>query len=148
MGHGEVLEQGTHNELLDAEGPYSQLVLAQKLATQEDADTLADSPQPEAANDPEKKIFTPEQAEAFAANEKPQLLARTSTRGSISSKIIQERMKGESERGPVLSYPTIFRRMAIINKQEKNYYIFGFIASILSGCVYPCFGTCDDPDSE
>jgi hypothetical protein len=136
---GQVLEQGTHNELLASpDGAYAALVAAQKLATMDDSNTLANNSSDEEINDPEKKIFTPQEAEDFAANEKPKMLQRASTTGgaSLSSEALREGMKGESERAPTLGFLTIFRRLGDINRTETKFYILGLIASICSGMVY------------
>ncbi|KAF2717520.1 putative ABC transporter [Polychaeton citri CBS 116435] len=42
MAHGEVLEQGTHQELIDRDGQYASLVKAQGLGTYAEEDTVED----------------------------------------------------------------------------------------------------------
>jgi ATP-binding cassette subfamily B (MDR/TAP) protein 1 len=134
---GQVLEQGTHNKLLASpDGAYAALVSAQKLATMDDSTTLANNSSDDEINDPEKKIFTPEEAEDFAAHEKPKMLTRASTGGASLSSEALKGVKGESERGKTLNYGIIFKRLFDINRSETKYYILGIIMSCCSGMVY------------
>lgn len=109
MGGGEVLEQGTHNELLASDGAYAKLVSTQRLAaaveSESDGSTAAD----------DNSIFEKNGKSAL----KPDLdekefnqLERTATGGaSLSSQILADRRDSRTAKAKILPYPTIFKRL-------------------------------------
>ncbi|KAJ7505250.1 P-loop containing nucleoside triphosphate hydrolase protein [Mycena galericulata] len=132
MGEGLVLEQGTHNELLDDEnGAYSRLVQAQKLReSQERGDD--DSEDDKEAQDMEK-----------AVREEIPLGRKNTGQHSLASELIEKRQealkKGEN---PEEEYNLVylFQRMGAINASQWRKYLFGSICAVLTGCVFPAFG--------
>ncbi|KAG8998635.1 GTPase-activating protein, partial [Tulasnella sp. 427] len=145
VGAGEIIEHGTHNELLaDENGAYSQLVSAQKLKGRDPASRESE-PQGETTAEGSEAgngLMTKEEVEEALNDEKP--LARTNTGSgrSLASEIIEKKKKdgwgrfGDKEYG----MPYLFKRMGLINKEDMPLYIGGVVAAIASGMVYPSFG--------
>ena len=121
IGAGEVLEHGTHNELLqDEDGPYAQLVSAQKLKGRKvDADDNVGG------------LMSKGEVHAAMQDEEPMDLKRVGTRRSIASEILEKQREagfgkfGDKEHNMIY----LFRRMGRINREELSLYIGGFIAA-------------------
>ncbi|CAA7271334.1 unnamed protein product [Cyclocybe aegerita] len=133
MGDGLVLEQGTHNSLLEADGAYARLVTAQKLREHTESHLEID--------DSESEISQKDMEKA-AREEIP--LGRRNTQQSLASEILEQKRKareaagGEKEEAFGMLY--LFQRMApLIRDQWKNY-IIGSIFACMTGLVYPAFG--------
>ena len=132
MGDGQVLEHGTHAELLADAGPYARLVQAQKLREAEQRGDLFE----------DEEIAAKKQARAMeAAAEQEMPLGRSNTTRSIASDILEQRRK-EQDSVKERKYGTwdMFRRMRTINKEAIPIYIIGCFAAICTGMVYPAFG--------
>ncbi|KAG7088358.1 hypothetical protein E1B28_012362 [Marasmius oreades] len=134
MGDGLVLEQGTHNELLsDENGSYAKLVASQKLREATENVEVAGN------ETPIEGIKKETDLEQFAKEEVP--LGRKNTNRSLASEIL-ERKKNENagEHQEHYNFFYLFKRMGIINKTEWKRYVYGTIAAILTGLVFPAFG--------
>lgn len=118
MGGGEVLESGTHNNLLLANGPYAVLVNGQSLAAAEE----------ESPDDDESELnangMTSAELQAYARKEKPELERTTTGKSSLTSELIKSKMPGSSIEGrDVLSYRTIalrFWRSVKIQRRQRS----------------------------
>ncbi|TCD62992.1 GTPase-activating protein [Steccherinum ochraceum] len=139
MGGGVVLESGTHNELLaDVNGSYARLVAAQKLRDSREKRSADDSGDDTAASgegDDEEDL------EKQAEEEVP--LGRTSTRKSersLASEALEHKQQAKESREKEYSLSYLFYRMGKINRAGWRKYLFGGVAAILSGMVYPAFG--------
>ncbi|KAH9480411.1 ABC multidrug transporter atrD [Psilocybe cubensis] len=132
MGDGLLLEQGTHDELLKADGAYARLVQAQKLREGKEH-----TPGKDAESDSES-----EDMEKAAREEIP--LGRKNTGTSLASEILEQKRKaaevagGGKEGDYNLFY--LFKRMAPIVRDQRQAYFYGSICACLSGMVYPAFG--------
>ncbi|EXK41726.1 ATP-binding cassette, subfamily B (MDR/TAP), member 1 [Fusarium oxysporum f. sp. melonis 26406] len=132
MSNGRIVEQGTHNELLENKGPYSKLVSAQKIAA---AETM--TPEEQAAID-EKEVslmrkMTSEKQAAIIADPNDDIAARldrTSTTKSASSLALQGR-KAEAEQKYGLWI--LIKLIASFNKREWGFMITGLIFSAICG---------------
>lgn len=135
MGKGEILEIGTHNELLEKDGAYAALVSAQKLKEEEAGE---DAP----ADDEASRAREAEEAEAAELKARG-TLKRTGTGRSETSQILDERQRAAEVAGKTkergVSY-LLYRMIAEIWPQTKWYYMLGAATSVLLGCVYPVSG--------
>jgi ATP-binding cassette subfamily B (MDR/TAP) protein 1 len=127
MGQGEVLESGTHNELLqNPDGGYSKLVAAQKLReAQEGGDIGPSHPQ-----DP----LIPLQRQTSGVSI-----------GNVSEKLSVDIAKEEQATlvpAPPKAYSMayLFRRMGRIGRSNWLLYVYGGLGAVAVGCVYPAFG--------
>ncbi|EST07302.1 ABC transporter, transmembrane domain protein [Kalmanozyma brasiliensis GHG001] len=153
MGKGVIIESGKHDELLELNGAYAQLVDAQKIrakvSTNLNEETTDDEPLtrfipsnakvPLATSDTEKAALREE-----AKAEMPAGLEKSATRGSVASAILAQRQRDqdakdkENEKIPSIFY--LLYRLAKINRDHVlSLYLPGVIASICSGAAYPCF---------
>ena len=137
MGSGEVLESGTHQELLrDPNGPYAKLVQAQRLRDAERRDAtevVADE-----AIDDDLSIQKQKEANALenaAAQGEP--LGRTHTERSLASEILEERHKtyDHTAQRQYTLYESL-RRMAILNRHSQKYYYIGAVAAMATGTIF------------
>ncbi|SCO33177.1 related to multidrug resistance protein [Fusarium fujikuroi] len=131
MSDGRIVEQGTHNELLENKGPYSKLVSAQKIAA---AETM--TPKEQAAIDEEEVSLMRKMSEKQAANiadpndDIAARLDRTSTTKSASSLALQGR-KAEVEQK--YSLWTLIKLIASFNKKELGFMLVGLLFSAVCG---------------
>ncbi|TFK28078.1 multidrug resistance protein 1 [Coprinopsis marcescibilis] len=132
MGDGQVLESGTHNELLASEGAYARLVQAQKLREAQDAQAIEDTP--EGSDTGETAI------EKAAREEVP--LGRRNTGRSLASEIIEQRKQeqGDKKEQGDHSLPYLFKRMGLLVRDQWPKYALGTLGAVVTGCVYPAFG--------
>ncbi|KAI0267305.1 P-loop containing nucleoside triphosphate hydrolase protein [Gloeopeniophorella convolvens] len=136
VGEGVIIEKGRHNELLrDENGAYARLVAAQKL--REAREVVGGADIEEYAS--EQTAASPADIEKEALEEVP--LGRRNTHRSLASEIIEQRKLqdgGQKEHEYSMFY--LFRRMGSINRGEWKKYLFGTLAAIATGCVFPAFG--------
>jgi ATP-binding cassette subfamily B (MDR/TAP) protein 1 len=126
MGDGLVLESGTHNELLQADGAYARLVQAQKLR---ELTKGSDSAVSDDSSDDGKM-------EKVAREEIP--LGRKNTLQSLASEILEQKRQAaqSSDSTDDLSIFYLFKRMApLIRDQWPNYFL-----GALAACS-KCFST-------
>ena len=130
MGDGLVLESGTHDDLLEADGAYSRLVQAQKLrdVAKGSDDAVSDG------------SWDDGEMQQVAREEIP--LDRKSTLPSLASEILGQRRKAaeSSEARGDFSLIYLFKRIAPLIPDRSNYF-FGAIAAC-SKCL-KIFGCCD-----
>lgn len=108
MGGGEILESGSHGELLLAGGLYATLVAGQQLAPAADKKV---SEQTETTNfdDRDKDRLTRDETQNYAKKDKPEL--QKTTTGKLSLSILEKKAMGSSTAGEgVIPYRTIARR--------------------------------------
>ncbi|KAJ7115594.1 P-loop containing nucleoside triphosphate hydrolase protein [Mycena crocata] len=128
MGEGLVLEQGTHDELLnDENGAYTRLVQAQKLREQQDS-VVSEAPIQEHGN------------MRHGMSEKTNLARKNSGLvGDLGEKLPQGHLEKNVDHGEYgLLY--LFKRVAQLHRAGWRRYFLGSIFGMLSGCVYPTLG--------
>lgn len=115
MAHGEIVEAGTHSELLDREGVYATLVQNQKLAESEAAQNAPDEEE-------DDDVVVIKEAE-----DRPEL-ERQKSRLSISDE------EGTPSRQ---AFFRLARRVLALGKNERWWYITGFFGAVCCGMVFP-----------
>ncbi|KAI1072254.1 hypothetical protein LB507_003198 [Fusarium sp. FIESC RH6] len=132
MSDGCIIEQGTHNELLEKKSAYYKLVSAQNIAAAEEM-----SAEEQAAIDEEEvqlmRKMTSEKAAAVIDDPNDDIAAklnRTTTSKSASSLALQGR-KPEDEREYGLW--TLIRLVASFNSPEWKFMVIGLIFSAVCG---------------
>jgi ATP-binding cassette subfamily B (MDR/TAP) protein 1 len=121
MGDGLVLESGTHNDLLQADGAYARLVQAQKLR---EVAKGSDGAGGDDTSDDEKME---EKMEKIAREEIP--LGRKNTQQSLASEILEQKRKAaeSSESKDDYSIFYLFKRMAPLIRDQWSNYFFGAV---------------------
>jgi len=126
MGDGMVLESGTHNDLLEADGAYARLVQAQKLRD------VAKGSESAVSDDSSRDG----EMEKVAREEIP--LGRKNTLPSLASEILGQKRKAaeSSEATDDFSLIYLFKRIAPLIRDQWSNYFFGTIAACSK-----CFST-------
>uniref|UniRef100_A0A060SYY2 ARAD1A15114p n=1 Tax=Blastobotrys adeninivorans TaxID=409370 RepID=A0A060SYY2_BLAAD len=129
MSKGEILEMGTHNELLERQGAYHKLVDAQKLRSANQEQDGEQTSESASDNDEETpKVFAaPEDAD-------PLRLVKTSTQKSVSSQILANVTEEPTKK---YSFLTMAKMLYSYNRNEKWLIITGSFFSLLCGFGYP-----------
>lgn len=125
MSAGRIVEQGTHNDLIERRAAYYNLVEAQRIAAEtegRDADDVAMVEE----QDPNLKETEYHEDPADADLE----LGRTRTGKSVSSLALQ---KKSDEEGKHYSLWTLIKVVASFNKPEWHLMLIGLIFSIIAG---------------
>ena len=124
MSQGRIIEQGSHDELLERKTAYYNLVEAQRISAaneekqfEEDAHSVIDEVDLEKSASPEK----------VAMREK---LERTATGKSVSSAILE---KKPSDRGRQYSLWTLIKVVGSFNRPEAWLMLIGLLFSIVAG---------------
>jgi ATP-binding cassette subfamily B (MDR/TAP) protein 1 len=141
--NGSIVEQGTHDDLTEHDGPYYKLVEAQRINEEKDADALDDSEDEDSAENMDKahiarvksvasgnSTMLKEEAEAFEAD-----MRRLDSRKSVSSVVLSKRpAEGGNHK---YSLWTLIKFIASFNKEEWKYMLIGLCFSILAGGGQP-----------
>ncbi|KAJ5144195.1 uncharacterized protein N7515_002982 [Penicillium bovifimosum] len=138
--NGAIVEQGSHDDLTEHDGPYFKLVEAQRINEEKDADAL-DEDETEGGIDNVAKSHIArvkslasgstleKDAEAFADD-----IRRQESRKSVSSLVLAKRI---SEGGNKYSLWTLIKFIASFNREERLYMIIGLCFSVLAGGGQP-----------
>ncbi|KAK1756016.1 P-loop containing nucleoside triphosphate hydrolase protein [Echria macrotheca] len=147
MSRGRIVEQGTHDELLERRGAYYKLVTAQAIA----AVNEMTAEEEEAINEEEEQLLirkastqNKEQQDSGRASEAgpPEdpdddiraKLKRTASRQSASSVALEGRKKDEPKQ---YSLGTLIKLIGSFNKQEWKLMVLGLVFSIICGLGNP-----------
>jgi ATP-binding cassette subfamily B (MDR/TAP) protein 1 len=130
MSQGRIVEQGTHDALLENRSAYYNLVEAQRIAQEterknEDEISILD--------EKDAQLLTPgmeKGEEDFEVDPNDLTLGRTKTGKSESSKILEER--GE-EKAQKYTLWTLIRLVGSFNKPEMGWMVFGLFWAIICG---------------
>ncbi|KAK5681230.1 hypothetical protein LTS10_006992 [Elasticomyces elasticus] len=136
MSQGRIIEQGTHDALLELKAAYYNLVTAQAIAAQAQSKDEDDMPVLD-EKDANLTARTPgtEKAEFDYESDPNDLeLGRTKTQQSVSSKIMAGRASQDSTK---YSIWTLIRLVASFNKKEWHWMTIGLISSIINGAGNP-----------
>lgn len=120
LGDGELIEHGTHTELLNANGAYARLVKAQTLREAEEVRSIdEDSSSVDEAGieKAEEKMVAPEDAD----------LERQKTRHSLASDIIRQKKGTKDAEAERMSITTVFSRLVKVGKDQWTVYAWGVL---------------------
>lgn len=117
MAKGKIVEQGTHNELLERQAVYHSLVQAQELTSK---------------ITPDKRVSTGSQDEDEIEDEKPNLV-RTVTSKTMSIKRLVERKADPDD----FSTWELVKFSWTMNKPEHKLMAMGFVFCFLAGVASP-----------
>lgn len=123
MASGKIVEQGTHNELLELKGQYHDLVEAQKFLEE---------------LDDKGGIFSPETSTLVAS----ELGDKTSNRSELELKKLPSATILDTPRGLATSNTqhslwSSIKMVASFNKNDKGWMTVGLVCSVLAGCGTP-----------
>jgi len=136
MSLGRIVEQGTHDALLDKRGAYYNLVEAQRIAQETEAQREEEE-MPLDEKDGNLRRVESMQAGvdvAYKADPDDLELGRTKTQQSASSKILAGK---QQETQKSYSLWRLIRLVASFNKQEWHIMLLGLGASIITGGGQP-----------
>lgn len=134
---GQIAEQGTHDMLVDCEGPYRSLVEAQRINEEKDADAMEveeEIDEKQVAAEEVARIKTATSASGSMNEKTDQPLGRTDTKQSISSVVLSQ-MPPETQKK--YSLWALIKFIAGFNKPELLYMFIGLVFSVLSGGGQP-----------
>jgi ATP-binding cassette subfamily B (MDR/TAP) protein 1 len=135
---GKIVEQGTHDELVDRKGTYNNLVEAQRIKEGKDAEALdADADdEDEFAKEHISRIQTADSGSALEAEDEKVYsgIGRSATHKSISSAIL---FKKSPEKAKKYSLWSLIKFIASFNRPELNYMLVGLVFSVLAGGGQP-----------
>ena len=137
MSLGRIVEQGTHDALLESKGAYYNLVEAQRIGQQVEAEAAEDESSASSIDEKTGNMLkTPmtEKEQYFAADPDDLELGRTKTGQSASSKVLQHK---ETSGTPNYSLWTLIKVVGSFNKPEWHYMVIGLIASVINGAGNP-----------
>ncbi|KAK4960816.1 hypothetical protein LTR66_012859, partial [Elasticomyces elasticus] len=130
MSHGRIVEQGTHDELLERKSAYYNLVEAQRIAAETEAENTDDVPILDEKDGNLLRGSSQDKSEEYDVDPNDLKLNRTQTGKSASSVALQKkRLEDESE----YSLWVLIKLVAAFNKTEWSYMIIGLVFSIICG---------------
>ncbi|KAJ5693406.1 ABC multidrug transporter mdr1 [Penicillium macrosclerotiorum] len=145
--NGQIVEQGTHDDLIESEGAYSKLVEAQRINEEKEADALAEEELEDDSDEALEKEHVSRvksvasgttslkgDEKAAAGNLFPEDIRRADTRKSVSSVILSK--KGPEARQKY-SLWTLIKFIASFNREEWKAMVVGLLFSILAGGGQP-----------
>lgn len=134
MSQGRIVEQGAHDELLERQGPYYNLVEAQRISAEKQEDNEADN---SSLGEPKAKLLkipSSEHPNAFEVDPDDANIAnklnRTITEKSMSSVVLQNRKESSGVQYPLW---TLIKLIGGFNKNETGIMLIGLVFSIIAG---------------
>ncbi len=134
MSQGRIVEQGTHDELLERRSAYYNLVEAQRISAQNEEQNFEQKAGLDAEEEELSKMPTREKSNAYEIDPDDvnisKKLNRTVSEKSVSSVILQKR---KAEAAGHYSLWTLIKLVGSFNRQEPWYMLFGLFCSIIAG---------------
>lgn len=134
MSEGRIVEQGTHDELLEKRGAYYNLVEAQRIVEEKEGQNTANDEDPDNINLGLYKTVSSGRSGAFEADPEDETIGnklnRTTTQKSVSSVALQNKAKQSD-----LQYSlwTLIKVVGSFNRSEIGLMLFGLFWSIIAG---------------
>ena len=124
MSRGRIVEQGSHNELVERKGAYYNLVEAQRISAEKQEQNAAEANEPDSLEEELKKMPT------LTEKESSQRLDRVATEKSVSSMILKSK---QPTKGPQYTLWTLIKVVGSFNKPETWLMLLGLFWSIIAG---------------
>ena len=124
MSQGRIVEQGTHDELLEKRSAYYNLVEAQRISAENEVKNAEENANIDESLEEIETSLTP------AKKVSREQLERSTTAKSVSSAILESRT---SSSGPRYSLWALIKVVGSFNKKEVHYMLLGLIFSIIAG---------------
>lgn len=141
MKNGQIVEQGTHEELLEQGGAYAALVSAQRLDDRHDTEDPEKEKMAEATEAELSRIASVKSATSGSNNTDPAdkrlALGRSTSTKSVSSRVLDERGNDEEIK---YSLWTLIKFIASFNKNEWKFMMLGLFFNIIAGAAQPVQG--------
>lgn len=146
MSKGRIIEQGRHDALLEKQGAYYNLVEAQRIAQEQEAQKEEVEEDSEGSSSGKgdnlelklthSKTKTPrsETGNAFDTDPADLELAQTKTRQSVSSAVLTRK---PAEQGPTYSLWALIKLVGQFNKEEWHFMLLGLFSAFLAGAGNP-----------
>jgi ATP-binding cassette subfamily B (MDR/TAP) protein 1 len=135
MSQGRIVEQGTHDDLLEKRGAYYNLVDAQRIAKENKEQNAQEDEEIDAQEEKLMRTISSKSAEYQVDPDDINIankLNRTATSKSQSSVALQN--KGPLKKGEEhYSLWTLIKLVGSFNKSEKHWMLFGLFWSIIAG---------------
>ena len=128
MSLGRIVEQGSHDELLEKKSAYYNLVEAQRISAKNEEKNVEENADTDGSEEELVTSLTPEKQ---ITREK---LERSTTGKSVSSAILESR---NSNPGRQYSLWTLIKVVGRFNKKEVHFMLVGLIFSIIAGAGNP-----------
>ena len=132
MSGGRVIEQGSHDKLLEKKGAYSKLVDAQRISEEREEINLEETVRLDETEEQLIKASSPEKQNAFEPdpNDLELGMRRTVTGKSESSLVLQG-----SKAAPKSQYSlwTLIKLIGSFNRKEIHFMLIGLFWSIIAG---------------
>ena len=134
MSQGRIVEQASHDRLLEMKGAYYNLVEAQRISAEKEEESTEESSR---LDETEKKLFTTstdEKGKTYEADPEDANIAnklnRTTSEKSQSSMALDHRTKPEDRKYGLW---TLIKVITSFNKQETHLMLLGLVFSIIAG---------------
>lgn len=128
MSQGRIVEQGSHDALLEKKSAYYNLVEAQRISAQNEEKNAGQNAETDASEEELLESLTPEKE---ITREK---LERSTTGKSVSSAILESKNSGSESR---YSLWTLIKVVGSFNKPEFHFMLVGLVFSIIAGAGNP-----------
>lgn len=133
MSQGSIIEQGTHDQLLEKRAAYYNLVTAQNIAAVNELSAEEQAAIDEQEEQLIRKQSTKEGEPAYIEDPDDNIhskLKRSTTQGSASSKALQGRKPEETKKE---SLWTLIKLIASFNRDEWKLMVWGLFWSVICG---------------
>lgn len=132
MSGGRIVEQGSHDQLLEKRGAYASLVDAQRISAEREEMNSEETVHLDETEEQLVKACSPEKSNAFEADPADLELGmnRTVTGKSVSSLVLQNRKAGDKSH---YSLWTLIKLIGNFNRKETTYMLIGLFWSIIAG---------------
>ena len=137
MSQGKIIEQGTHDQLLENKDAYYSLVEAQRISAEQQKGNEITVEMDEAGSFSQSYSGSEEKGQPPVDPDDEKMrkgMTRTNTQKSISSAVLKDK---KSEEAPKYSLWTLIKLIAGYNRKELHLMLIGLFGSIIAGGGQP-----------